>query len=194
MSHHEWRPVTRTSCLGVCEAHLSEEREPLAPLEREKLLLLEEAMMLFLCLMLWFPPCAADTDMLADRDELEGEEAAAEPRQGQLVGAEPFRAPGTEWLVCGETYGAARRFGILQTSTSGSALIKTWFGANLGSVDAVCFCFPHLLPQIQGFSFRILPLMSVVVVAITTRRYPHTPPTPCACVSELNSCTAATEL
>lgn len=63
--------ITRTSCLGVWEAHFSDILEPLLPLEREKLLLLEEAMMLFLCLILWLGPCTADTEMLADRDELE---------------------------------------------------------------------------------------------------------------------------
>lgn len=96
---------------------------------------------------------------------------------------------------CGETYGAARKFGILSTSTSGSALIKLGLVLILDLL-MFCFFFPPP-PQIQGFSVRILPLMSVVVVAITTRRYPLTPPTPCACVSvraESNSCTAATEL
>lgn len=30
--------------------------------------------MLFLCLILWLGPCTADTEMLADRDELEGKQ------------------------------------------------------------------------------------------------------------------------
>lgn len=71
---------------------------------------------------------------------------------------------------CGETYGAARKFGILQTSTSGSALVK------LGSVLIWDLLMRFVLgfflpppPQMQGFSVTILPLMSVVV--ITTRRY-----------------------